>query len=45
MFGLPKDTWIRLIVWLVIGFIIYFVYSKNHSKLGRGETVAAGMGD
>ncbi|MBF0517091.1 MAG: amino acid permease, partial [Nitrospirae bacterium] len=27
MYGLPLDTWIRLIVWLVIGLIIYFTYS------------------
>jgi APA family basic amino acid/polyamine antiporter len=45
MTGLPKDTWIRLIVWLVIGLAIYFLYSHRHSKLGRGETVSAGMGD
>jgi APA family basic amino acid/polyamine antiporter len=45
MAGLPKDTWIRLIVWLVLGFVIYFLYSRSHSKIGRGETVSAGMGD
>jgi APA family basic amino acid/polyamine antiporter len=45
MAGLPKDTWIRLIVWLIIGFVIYFLYSRGHSKIGRGETVPAGMGD
>ena len=38
MLGLPKDTWIRLIIWLAIGFVIYFVYSKKHSHIGRGET-------
>src|SRR5215212_404323 len=26
MYGLPPDTWIRLIVWLVIGLAIYFLY-------------------
>lgn len=30
---LPGDTWIRLIVWLFIGFVIYFSYSKKHSRL------------
>ena len=30
---LPLDTWIRLLVWMAIGIVIYFVYSKNHSLL------------
>jgi APA family basic amino acid/polyamine antiporter len=32
---LPTDTWIRLIVWLVIGFAVYFGYSRKHSLLQR----------
>ena len=35
MYGLPMDTWIRLFIWLLIGFFIYFGYSKNHSKLKK----------
>ena len=30
---LPLDTWIRLLVWLVIGFAIYFAYGRKHSFL------------
>jgi APA family basic amino acid/polyamine antiporter len=33
MVGLPLVTWMRLVVWLVIGLIIYFSYGRNHSKL------------
>jgi basic amino acid/polyamine antiporter, APA family len=38
MYGLPFDTWARLIVWMAIGLVIYFAYSKNHSKLRKVET-------
>jgi APA family basic amino acid/polyamine antiporter len=33
MFSLPLDTWIRLIVWLAIGLIIYYSYGKEKSTL------------
>src|SRR5262249_57548098 len=37
MASLPLDTWIRLIVWLLVGFAIYFGYSRKHSRLHAGE--------
>ncbi len=35
MLTLPSDTWLRLLVWLLIGFAIYFGYSRRHSVLQR----------
>jgi len=33
MAGLPLITWLRLIVWLLIGLAIYFAYGRSHSTL------------
>ena len=41
MLTLPEDTWIRLLVWLLIGFAIYFGYSRRHSILQK--ELAAGV--
>ncbi len=32
MVFLPGDTWLRLIIWLAIGMLIYFFYSKNNAE-------------
>jgi len=37
MSSLPRATWERLIVWMIIGLVIYFTYSRSHSKLARAE--------
>lgn len=37
MAGLPKDTWVRLFAWMVLGFIIYFSYGIRKSKLRKRE--------
>ncbi len=34
MAALPWSTWERLMVWMAIGLVIYFVYGRSHSKLG-----------
>jgi basic amino acid/polyamine antiporter, APA family len=33
MLGLPADSWIRLLVWLAVGLLIYFGYGKWHSRV------------
>jgi APA family basic amino acid/polyamine antiporter len=35
MFSLPAENWWRLIIWLLIGFIIYFGYGRHHSVMAR----------
>jgi APA family basic amino acid/polyamine antiporter len=32
---LTIGTWLRFLVWMGIGIIIYFAYSRSHSRLGR----------
>jgi APA family basic amino acid/polyamine antiporter len=35
MFSLPSENWLRLIVWLGLGFMIYFVYGRHHSHMAK----------
>ncbi|MCP9620452.1 amino acid permease [Nocardia otitidiscaviarum] len=35
MVNLSIETWLRFVVWMVLGIIIYFAYSRHHSVLGR----------
>lgn len=32
---LPKDTWLRLVIWTILGFVIYGVYGYRNSRLRR----------
>ncbi|MEI8007814.1 MAG: amino acid permease, partial [Bacteroidota bacterium] len=34
MAALPQDTWLRLLIWMYIGFLIYFIYSIRKSVIG-----------
>jgi len=33
MLNLPAATWIRFVVWMIIGIAIYFLYGARHSRL------------
>lgn len=37
MVFLPLDTWIRLIVWMIIGFDVYLFYGMKNSFLNKGD--------
>jgi APA family basic amino acid/polyamine antiporter len=42
MLGLPSENWWRLIVWLLIGFAIYFGYGRKHSVMAKQRAQQAG---
>lgn len=35
MYSLPYESWLRLVIWMVLGVIIYFAYGKKNSKLNK----------
>jgi APA family basic amino acid/polyamine antiporter len=46
MFSLPAENWWRLVGWLALGIVIYYFYSRKHSRLGkelRGEITRHGL--
>lgn len=45
MVFLPLDTWIRLIVWMILGLDIYLAYSVRHSLLSAGSPTTIPQGN
>ena len=37
MAGLEPASWVRLVGWLAVGLVIYFAYSRYHSRLMTGQ--------
>ena len=44
MAGLPGETWLRLVIWMAIGIVIYFGYGYSHSEVRKRDTVLASTG-
>jgi APA family basic amino acid/polyamine antiporter len=38
MLNLTGGTWVRFVAWMALGFVVYFAYSRSHSRLGAGDT-------
>jgi basic amino acid/polyamine antiporter, APA family len=36
MMGLTLITWLRFVIWLVVGLLIYIFYSRKHSEFAKG---------
>ena len=41
MLNLPAETWLRFGIWMVLGFLVYFLYGRSHSRLGREQEATA----
>ncbi|WP_327233850.1 amino acid permease [Streptomyces sp. NBC_01317] len=37
MLNLPAETWVRFGIWMLVGFAVYLVYGRGHSRLGRSR--------
>ncbi|MEV6277963.1 amino acid permease [Nocardia sp. NPDC051832] len=37
MLNLSVETWLRFVIWMAIGIVLYFVYGRRHSLLGKAE--------
>jgi APA family basic amino acid/polyamine antiporter len=45
MLNLPAETWARFLIWMVLGFLLYFLYSRSHSRLATERSGARGRPD
>jgi basic amino acid/polyamine antiporter, APA family len=39
MLNLIGETWLRFLIWMVIGLVVYTLYGRTHSRLARAEQV------
>jgi APA family basic amino acid/polyamine antiporter len=43
MLNLIGETWVRFLVWMAIGLVVYFGYSRRHSRLAQREREPAAV--
>ncbi|MEU5162080.1 amino acid permease [Streptomyces sp. NPDC020875] len=43
MLNLPTETWIRFGGWMALGVIVYYLYGRRHSRLGKQDEAGAGQ--
>ena len=44
MAGLPGATWLRLVIWMTVGIVIYFAYGYAHSEVRRRDDALVATG-
>jgi APA family basic amino acid/polyamine antiporter len=44
MAGLPGATWLRLVIWMSIGIVLYFAYGYSHSEVRKRDEALAAAG-
>jgi APA family basic amino acid/polyamine antiporter len=35
MINLSVETWLRFVIWMLLGFVVYFAYGRSHSVLAQ----------
>ena len=41
MLNLTGETWERFVIWMAIGFVVYFAYGRRHSRLSTSPSSTA----